>query len=102
MIATGVSLACTLGCKMVGLLTFLSVGSCVLVDLWNLLDIKRGYTLVSSERVPSKERTVLTFTSGTRCQALLCPCPRINRYPRNCLSLILLRPFQNPQVFGNR
>ncbi|EJU03808.1 O-mannosyltransferase [Dacryopinax primogenitus] len=45
MIATGVSLACTLGCKMVGLLTFATIGTAVLVDLWNLLDIRKGLSL---------------------------------------------------------
>ncbi|CAO1637567.1 unnamed protein product [Parajaminaea phylloscopi] len=45
MLATGVNLALTLSCKMVGLLTFLTIGSAVLVDLWNLLDIKRGLTV---------------------------------------------------------
>ncbi|KAF8511836.1 glycosyltransferase family 39 protein [Hysterangium stoloniferum] len=45
MIATGVSLAATLGSKMVGLFTFLTIGTAVLVDLWGLLDIKKGYTM---------------------------------------------------------
>lgn len=45
MIATGVNLALTMSCKMVGLLTFLTVGSAVLVDLWNLLDIRRGHSM---------------------------------------------------------
>lgn len=48
LLATGASLACTLGCKMVGLFTFLSVGSAVLWDLWGILDIKRGNSMVSS------------------------------------------------------
>lgn len=46
LIATGVFLACTLGCKMVGLFTFLTIGTAVCVDLWNLLDIRRGHTMV--------------------------------------------------------
>lgn len=46
MIATGVFLACTLGCKMVGLLTFLTIGTAVLVDLWDILDVKKGHTMV--------------------------------------------------------
>lgn len=45
MIATGVNLSLTMSCKMVGLLTFLTVGSAVAVDLWKLLDIKRGLTV---------------------------------------------------------
>jgi len=47
MIATGVSLASTLGSKMVGLFTFLTIGTAVLVDLWALLDYRKpGHTLV--------------------------------------------------------
>ncbi|PWN21294.1 hypothetical protein BCV69DRAFT_282030 [Microstroma glucosiphilum] len=45
MIATGVNLSLTMSCKMVGLLTFLTVGTAVLVDLWKLLDINRGLTM---------------------------------------------------------
>lgn len=45
MVATGVNLSLTMSCKMVGLLTFLTVGSAVLFDLWNLLDIRRGLTM---------------------------------------------------------
>lgn len=45
MLATGINLALTLSCKMVGLLTFLTVGVAVLADLWNLLDIRRGLTV---------------------------------------------------------
>lgn len=47
LLATGASLACTLGCKMVGLFTFASIGAAVLWDLWMILDIKRGHSLVS-------------------------------------------------------
>ncbi|KAG9043252.1 hypothetical protein FS837_009835 [Tulasnella sp. UAMH 9824] len=43
--ATGTFLACTLGCKMVGLFTFLTVGVAVLVDLWQLLDIRKGLSI---------------------------------------------------------
>ncbi|KAG8928634.1 hypothetical protein FRC03_012092 [Tulasnella sp. 419] len=45
MFATGTFLACTLGCKMVGLFTFFTIGAAVLVDLWQLLDIQRGLTM---------------------------------------------------------
>ncbi|KAF8584026.1 glycosyltransferase family 39 protein [Ramaria rubella] len=45
MIATGASLAATLGSKMVGLFTFLTIGTAVLVDLWDILDIKKGHSL---------------------------------------------------------
>ncbi|KAG8902034.1 hypothetical protein FRB99_004858 [Tulasnella sp. 403] len=45
MFATGTFLACTLGCKMVGLLTFATVGIAVCVDLWHLLDIRTGLSI---------------------------------------------------------
>lgn len=48
MLATGAALACTLGCKMVGLFTFASVGAAVLWDLWGILDIKKGHQMVST------------------------------------------------------
>jgi dolichyl-phosphate-mannose-protein mannosyltransferase len=47
LLATGASLAATLGCKMVGLFTFMTVGAAVLWDLWGIMDIKRGHTMVS-------------------------------------------------------
>lgn len=46
MILTGVFLSLTISCKMVGLFAFMTVGAAVLVDLWNLLDVRRGHTLV--------------------------------------------------------
>ena len=42
---TGVSLACTISCKMVGVLTFATIGGAVILDLWNLLDIRRGLSM---------------------------------------------------------
>ncbi|GAA5966268.1 hypothetical protein JCM3765_002580 [Sporobolomyces pararoseus] len=45
MFLTGTFLSLTISCKMVGLFAFLSVGTAVLIDLWNLLDIKRGHSI---------------------------------------------------------
>lgn len=42
LVATGVNLAMTMSCKMVGLFTFITIGSAVAWDLWKLLDIRRG------------------------------------------------------------
>lgn len=47
MVLTGVFLSLTISCKMVGLFAFLTVGTAVAINLWNLLDVKRGYTIVS-------------------------------------------------------
>ncbi|KAG0179181.1 hypothetical protein DFQ28_002385 [Apophysomyces sp. BC1034] len=43
--ATGINMALTLSVKMVGLFLVLTIGIAVLVDLWNLLDIRRGLTM---------------------------------------------------------
>ncbi|SPO48220.1 probable PMT4 -dolichyl-phosphate-mannose--protein O-mannosyltransferase [Moesziomyces antarcticus] len=42
LVATGVNLALTMSCKMVGLFTFFTIGAAVVWDLWKLLDIRRG------------------------------------------------------------
>lgn len=46
LLLTGVFLACSLGSKMVGLFTFFTIGTAVVVDLWDVLDIKKGHTMV--------------------------------------------------------
>jgi hypothetical protein len=39
-------MACTWGSKVNGILTVLTIGVAVLVDLWDILDIKKGHTMV--------------------------------------------------------
>jgi dolichyl-phosphate-mannose-protein mannosyltransferase len=46
LIATGVFMACTWGSKVNGILTVLAIGVAVLIDLWDILDIKKGYSMV--------------------------------------------------------
>ena len=46
MVLTGVNLACVLGSKINGVIIFFFIGIAVLVDLWDLLDIKRGHSMV--------------------------------------------------------
>jgi len=46
LIASGVSLGLTISVKMVGLFTVMTIGVAVLIDLWNLLDIERGLSMV--------------------------------------------------------
>lgn len=43
--ATGVSLALTVSCKLIGVFAFLTIGGAVVWDLWNVLDIRRGVPL---------------------------------------------------------
>ncbi|KAF8478262.1 glycosyltransferase family 39 protein [Gautieria morchelliformis] len=45
LIASGVSLAATLGSKMVGLFTFLTIGTAVAIDLWDILDVRKGHSM---------------------------------------------------------
>ncbi|KAG2215490.1 hypothetical protein INT45_012085 [Circinella minor] len=45
LIATGVAMAMTVSVKLVGLFVVTTIGICVLVDLWELMDIKRGLTM---------------------------------------------------------
>ncbi|KAI5999336.1 glycosyltransferase family 39 protein [Pisolithus orientalis] len=45
LIATGFFMACAWGSKVNGILTVLTIGVAVLIDLWDILDIKKGHTL---------------------------------------------------------
>ncbi|KAH9461765.1 hypothetical protein Pst134EB_005686 [Puccinia striiformis f. sp. tritici] len=42
---TGLALSLTISCKLVGLFTFFTIGSAVALDLWDMLDIRRGHPL---------------------------------------------------------
>jgi dolichyl-phosphate-mannose-protein mannosyltransferase len=39
-------MACTWGSKVNGVLTVIAIGIAVLIDLWDILDIKKGHTMV--------------------------------------------------------
>ncbi|WEW58465.1 Dolichyl-phosphate-mannose--protein mannosyltransferase 4 [Emydomyces testavorans] len=41
LLLTGIALSCVISTKYVGLFSFVTIGSAVLIDLWNLLDINR-------------------------------------------------------------
>ncbi|KAL1963856.1 hypothetical protein VTN77DRAFT_7788 [Rasamsonia byssochlamydoides] len=41
LLLTGISLSCVISTKYVGLFSFITIGSAVVIDLWNLLDINR-------------------------------------------------------------
>lgn len=47
LIATGVFMACAWGSKVNGILTVVAIGIAVLVDLWDLLDIRKNPSMVS-------------------------------------------------------
>nr|CAG8642805.1 12793_t:CDS:10 [Entrophospora candida] len=50
MITTGFFLGLTLSVKMVGFFTVLTIGTAVLIDLWDLLDIHRGLTMAQFKK----------------------------------------------------
>jgi dolichyl-phosphate-mannose-protein mannosyltransferase len=39
-------MACTWGSKVNGILAVFTIGIAVLIDLWDILDIKKGHTMV--------------------------------------------------------
>ena len=41
LLLTGVSMSCVISTKYVGVFTFFSIGSCVIIDLWDLMNINR-------------------------------------------------------------
>lgn len=41
LLLTGVALSCVISTKYVGVFTFVTIGAAVMIDLWNLLDIRR-------------------------------------------------------------
>ncbi|KAK9494778.1 Dolichyl-phosphate-mannose-protein mannosyltransferase-domain-containing protein [Lipomyces doorenjongii] len=45
LLLTGLSLACTISTKYVGVFTFFTIGLAVIIDLWNLLDVDNGLSL---------------------------------------------------------
>ncbi|ODV91618.1 glycosyltransferase family 39 protein [Tortispora caseinolytica NRRL Y-17796] len=45
LLLTGFALSCVISTKYVGVFTFITIGSAVAIDLWNLLDIKSGLTI---------------------------------------------------------
>ena len=47
---TGFALSCVISTKYVGLFTFFTIGAAVAVDLWDLLDIKRGLSMAEFGR----------------------------------------------------
>ena len=41
LLLTGVAMSCVISTKYVGMFTFFSIGCCVIIDLWDLMDINR-------------------------------------------------------------
>jgi|SRR5712675_1493538 len=98
MIATGIFMACAWGSKVNGVLTVVTIGAAVLVDLWDLLDIRKNPSMVS---VCSLVRTSPTHLfSGTLLAPLRRPCSRVDRNTSCCLPFVFLDPFHHPYPVG--
>lgn len=107
MTLTGVFLSLTISCKMVGLFAFLSVGTAVAVDLWNLLDVKRGLTIVCSaardlRASPVRMLTPLTTRTETILPPLRRPCRRPHLGPGGGLPLLVLGALYRLDQVGHR
>lgn len=57
LVLTGVFMACTWGSKVNGILAVFTIGIAVLIDLWDILDIKKGHSMVRWNDI---DRLVLT------------------------------------------
>lgn len=60
--STGFFLALTISCKMNGALTFMTIGSAVLFDLWNIIDIRRRLSNV-------RDTTIDSFCQEAHCRS---------------------------------
>jgi hypothetical protein len=81
---------------MVGLFTFMTIGAAVIYDLWDLLDYKKGLSMVRSE--PVRKFCVYSnhlCIAGAILEAFLCPGDRSHIIPVHCLPLLLLGAFQS-------
>ena len=52
LIATGFFMACTWGSKVNGILTVITIGVAVLIDLWDILDHRKHKTMVVHRAFP--------------------------------------------------
>lgn len=87
---------------MVGLFAFMTVGTAVVIDLWNLLDIKRGHSIVRRAvphflRRQSTDLLTIARGSGSRIQALCCSNLGLDRPPRHRLPLLVLGSLHHSQ-----
>lgn len=61
-------MACTWGAKVNGILTVAAIGIAVLIDLWDILDVKKN-TMVS---LTSHLSPLISLNTGTILETLLC------------------------------
>jgi hypothetical protein len=92
-------MACAWGSKVNGILTVVAIGIAVLVDLWDLLDIRKNPSMVSCV---SLTRTPLSHAlPGTLLAPLCCSCRWTNRVTARCLPFVFLDPFYHSYPLGH-
>lgn len=99
LIATGFFMACTWGSKVNGILTVITIGIAVLIDLWGILDYRRGHTMVGvfvSPREPFGKSKFL----GAFLEAFCGSGNRLDCRPIHHIPLILLCPLCYLDSFG--
>jgi hypothetical protein len=101
MIATGVCLSLTISCKMVGLFTFFTIGAAVVYDLWNMLDIRRGHSMVRSGLDVGVQITYWSL-SGLHRSTFLRPRCGPHRHPGHRVPILVLGALCRPHQKWDR
>ena len=92
-------MACAWGSKVNGILTVVTIGIAVLIDLWDILDIKKGYTLVRTSYRYAHHPFIRS--AGALLEALPGSCYWVDRDTFYHLPLILLCSLCRPHSFGS-
>ena len=88
-------MACTWGSKVNGILTVFTIGIAVIIDLWDVLDIKKGHSMVCFHLFFLHSQG-LTTISGLLYKALGCQSHWIHSRAIHRLSFLFLRPLLDP------
>jgi dolichyl-phosphate-mannose--protein O-mannosyl transferase len=92
-------MACAWGSKVNGVLTIVAIGAAVLVDLWDLLDIRRNPSMVGVCSLVRMSHSQILL--GTLLAPLCCTCIWVDRGTHHCLPCIFLGPFRRSYPFGH-
>lgn len=95
-------MACTWGSKVNGILTVATIGIAVLIDLWDILDVKKGHTMVCRSRHLFTVVISMSFIIGILCKALYGKDFWSDRSTIRYLPFILLDPLRDPCSVGHR
>ena len=89
-------MACTWGSKVNGILTVFTIGIAVIIDLWDVLDIKKGHSMVCFYQLFFLYTQGLTTIPGLLYKALGCKSNWIHSRAIHRLSFLFLRPLLDP------